>query len=207
MKISEVIQGAAKPGWHPLARPHRYGAWGASHGNSTAISGEAARMTGSPGYTYDQPNRIAHRLASAFLSAIHNSPGAPERLYHGFKNRTNRVYKPGEQIDLPLVAATGDIDTAASYATNNNPQDFPGVVFEFPAGTPMAGYSRWNKADAKDFGHVWSEALVGGRFRVVGLREQTQYGWHDRPVFTVVTLELVALFDPHARQWVGVNTG
>lgn len=191
---------------HPLARPRYWQAWGASHSNSWSISGEAARLARIPGYQYeDAPDRFSHRLATAFLKAILNSPGSSEPLYHGFLNRKHLTFHTGQIIELPLMAASGDIDNSAGYGLNRD-QDDPTVVFEFPSGTPMAGYARWNKGDAKDFGHTWSEALVAGRFRVVGEREQTRYGWSDQSGFTIITLEPVAVFDPRTAQWVSITT-
>lgn len=186
---------------HPLARPRNWQAWGASHGDSFTVSGEAARLAGVEGYKYDvKPQEFHQRLATAFLTAIADSPGSSEPLYHGFQNRKHRTFHTGQIIELPLLAASGDLDSSAGYGITNHPEG-PPVVFEFPAGTPMAGYSRWNKADAEDFGHTWAEALIAGRFRVVGQREQTRYGWSDMPKITVVTLEPVAIFDPTSHQW------
>ena len=188
---------------HPLVRPAAWQTWGASHGYSQSISGEAARLADIGGYRYgDNPDRSFQRLAKSFLKAIANSPGSSEPLYHGFQDRKRQTFHIGQIIDLPLVAASGDLDDSAGYGINRRPEDGPVVVFEFPTGTPMAGYKRWNKADAEDFGHIWAEAIIGGRFRVVGQREQHRWDWSDQPKITVVTLEPVAIFDPSTRQWV-----
>lgn len=188
--------------FHPVARPKHYGAWGHSHYHSKMITGTAATLTGVTGYpTPDEPNQTSHDLARAFLKAIFDSHGSPEPLYHGFKNRSGRAFPPGQMIELPLMAASGDMDGSAGYGVHSNPNNIPAVVFAFPKGTPMAGYSHHGEEDAKDFGYTWAEAIVGGRFRIGDSQERTVYGWRDMPKFTLVALEPVAVFDPDTRQW------
>lgn len=186
--------------FHTLTRPSRYGAWGSSHQNSRLITGDAARLAGVAGYDTMSTSKVGQRLAKSFLKAIFNSPGSPEPLYHGFKNRAGRQFRVGEVIDLPLAATSGSLDDSAGYGITNA-RDVEAVVFAFPKGTPMAGYAHWKKQDAKDFGHTWAEALVGGRFRVTGISQRTQYDWHDSPQITVVNMQPIAVFDPDTKQW------
>src|SRR5258708_33342375 len=144
MKISEVIDQPQDN--HALVRAPGYAAWGMNHDYSSRITGEAAKLMGVPDYRQAEITPQLSKLTSAFLDAINNSSGSPETLYHGFQNRKGTQWKVGMELRLPLMAAGGTIDTA-SYGMRLNPADNEGppTVFEFPRGTPMAGYNKWKK--------------------------------------------------------------
>ena len=196
MKLAEIAS--------RLARPRYWQSWGFSHGNSSAISGEAARsMAG----THDAPDELSHyqyeepsprrgrHLARAFLKAILDSPGTTEPLYHGFENRRGIQFRPGQTITIPLTSTAGSPDTI-SYGIRQQP-DGPAMLFAFPIGTKFAGYSRWKKEDQITFGYTWAEAIVGGRFQVVGIETKPI----DSDEYEQVNLQPVAYFDPDSRAW------
>lgn len=200
MKTAEILPNQQI---HPkLARPHGYQSWGHSHENSQIITGESARIMGIPGYRMqNSTNKNAYRLAIAFLSAIAESPGSPEPLYHGFQNVRKLNWNPGQVLTLPLMAASGDMDGSANYGIKTR-QRGAATVFEFPIGTPMAGYAKWGNADAADFGYTWSEAIVAGKFVVRGITQGKRvYNWADMPEYTIVHLHQRELFDPTSGQW------
>jgi|ERR1700733_5129876 len=195
MKIIEVTG--------ELVRPKGYGIWGSSHSYSQAITGEAARKMNLQGYRMPpEPHKQMSGLAHSFLDAISKSKGSPEPLYHSFQNRRQQEWKIGAILDMPLTATSGDKDNTG-YGRRLDPKDQEGetTVLEFPAGTPFAGYSKWNKADAEDFGYKWGEAIVAGRFRISNVRQDQEHTWRDIPGHTVVTLVPVAIFDPNTQEW------
>jgi hypothetical protein len=209
---------APTPENHPLVKGRNLGAWGNSHSNSYNISGEAADRMGISGYRklgdpdneystnpesyyYKSEKKEASRLANIFLKAIKDSPGSPEKLYHGFQNIRNTKWQKGMTVRMSLTSTAGTPDTIG-YGMRNNPEDNEGppTLFEFPVGTKMAGYSKWNKADAKDFGHTWSEALVAGEFEVQDIRKGMSDDSRKTP-YTIVSLKPSAYFDPETENW------
>ena len=199
------------PASHPRVSGRNIGAWGASHGNSNKITGASASLMGMSGYRqveegdtiyHKTENKEAARLAKIFLKAIKDSPGAPEPRYHGFQNVKNTKWEKGKTIRIALTATDGDADSAAGYGIRLDPEDNEGppTLFEFPVGTKMAGYTKYNKADAKDFGYTWSEALVAGDFEIVKTKKAKQEGWRQTP-YTIVTLKPKAVFDPETSSW------
>lgn len=186
------------------AKTHRHerGYWGASHGNSYAMAGDAARIMGVDGYSNDGQDKVFARWAKKFLTAISDSSGSNEPLYHGFADRKNRRWKDGDVIQLSLTATSGEMDGSASYGIRLDPKDQVGTptVFEFPIGTKMAGYQKWKPNDAKDFGYTWGEAITAGKFRIVGTRIGRVDNWRKTP-YVIVRLEPVAYFDPEKNDW------
>jgi len=192
---------------NPLVRVSGIGSWGGSHYESQMITGEAAAMMGIPGYRRDdieENARSRQRLANAFLQAIETSPGSPHELTHGFTNVNGTEWHVGDTIRIPLMATSGDVpgDSAGGYGLRTDPENRRNALtaFVLPAGTPMAGYARWARGDAVDFGHIWSEAIVGGGFRITGVGRTKTLGWRREPV-TVVHLEQTEIFDPATRTW------
>ena len=198
--------------------------WGATHSGSTAITGAAAKIMGIDGYEDTDPDgKFYHapRLAKKMLQGIYASPGSNEALFHGFQNTEKIDWKVGDTITLPVIASTGDPDHAPGYGIRSNAEDQEGesTMFAFPKGTPMLGYQKWNKSDAKDFGHVWSEALVAGKFKVVGFGEYENYGWTffkdptsssgqnaGHVITKVVKLEPVEKYNPDTKEWVKIKS-
>ena len=177
--------------------------WGASHTGSSTITGHSAAVMGIPRYDDMRPTTQAKNLGNKFLDVIAEGRGAGEKLYHGFSNTKGIKFKAGDTIKLPLKAASGDLDEAAGYGisyTRSDEENSSASAFEFPAHTPMAGYSRWDRENTKNFGHTWSEAIVAGEFRVVGIRTEHETGWKQLP-YTVVTVEPIGLFDRKANEW------
>lgn len=190
---------------HPYVKPHHNltrddGGWGASHGNSSTMTGEAAKQMGIPGYRDQEPSRRYVTQTTRFLQAIADDDhGAQHVLYHSFENRRGRHYEIGDTIRIPLTAAAGD---KGGYGIRMDPRDQEGepTLYEFPIGTPMAGYSRWKKEDQISFGYIWSEAIVAGEFRVTKLRYIRGEGWR-KPRTLVVSLECIQIFDPATSAW------
>ena len=177
--------------------------WGASHTGSSSITGHSAELMGIDGYRDLDPNKQAQNLGNKFLDVIAEGQGAGEPLYHGFRNSKGIVWKPGDIMKLPLTATSGDFENSAGYGTSYSRDDDynkAATVFEFPPHTPIAGYSRWDRENTKDFGHTWSEAITAGEFKVTGTRVGHEGGWKKLPV-TVVQLEPTALFDRASGQW------
>ena len=195
MKINEIVSDDI----HKPVRSAGYAKWGHSHSGSRAITGQAARLMGIPDYEINPHSGKKQdvNLATAFLTAIANSPGSLEPLYHGFQNRRQIKWQIGQVLRLPLTATSGEIDSA-SYGMRLDPKDNEGppTCFEFPVGTPMAGYAKWKRADAEEFGHNWGEAIVAGEFQVQGIRTEHHYDWRKTP-FTVVTLKFIKLGWPN----------
>jgi hypothetical protein len=131
-----------------------------------------------PDYYNNNENSKTIRLAKKFLKAIADSPGVKEPIYHGFQNKKHIRWKTGDTINLSLTSTAGDLQGTAGYGVRIDPKDNEGppTVFEFPKGTKIAGYTKWNKEDAKEFGHVWSEALTAGKFRIKSVRQEKYEG-------------------------------
>lgn len=175
--------------------------WGSSHSNSQALTGYSATLMGIDGY---RPSEGMWEKAQSFtqklLRVINASDGVKEPLYHGFQNVRGIDWKVGDTLKLPLTATSGDEDGSAGYGMRLDPKDNKGppTVFEFPVGTKFAGYSRWDRENAKSFGHQWGEAIVAGKFEITGTRKATAA---NRREYTVVSLKPLEVFDPTAKRW------
>lgn len=210
------------PVTHQRLRMKGIGTWGGSHQGSSAMTGEAAKVMGIPGWRELDPPKEAKAVVARMLEAIHaDAAGSEEPLYHSFQNVAKTVFKPGDTMDLPLVAAAGQAETG--YATRMNQEDQSGAptVFAFPKGTPMVAYGMWpikptdrgyEDGNAKEFGYVYSEAIVAGRFRVVKVEtvyigSQHKANGIKQGELTpqlygqVVHLEPIGTFNPATGQW------
>lgn len=188
------------------------GLWGYSHRNSSAMSAYAAGLMGiGPGD--DALGAPAKRAVERFLSAIAESPGSEEMLFHGFQNTRGTHYKVGDTVRLPLTATAGSREVA-SYATrlDRADQTHAPMLLEFPKGTPMVAYGKWSGEERREFRHVYSEALVAGEFRVVSTRQERLYqpqhdsrpgtkGHHSTTLYRVVRLAPLRVFDPATKTW------
>lgn len=187
--------------------------WGAAHSNSQAITGASAEEMGLDGYERGyrptQGDNWPANVADSMLTYIEDSAGSREPLYHGFQNTNGTRFTPGDTIRLPLLAATGDLRDAASYGIRRHAEDQKGppTVFEFPKGTKFAGYARWDRQQAKTFGHTWAEAIVAGGFRVASTRDyETDYTvlGKDKAYLahvTIVRLEPVEYYSVKNHSW------
>jgi hypothetical protein len=186
-----------------VAKGENAGYWGDSHHQSFITTGHAAEVMGIDGYEQHEAPKLVKTLVGRFLDTIANGRLSEETLFHGFIDQKNIEWKVGDTVRLPLLASTGDESTAFGYATNYSEGDAAGkgaTAFEFAAGTPMAGYLRWDREHAKEFGHQWMEAIVAGEFKVTGIRTGKEGGWRELPV-KVVQLAPVRVFDPASRKW------
>lgn len=184
--------------------------WGAQHADSMAITGDSAQRMGIAGYK-QSPNAavVAYGLADKFLKAVYESTGTDEPVYHGFRNSEDIEWKVGDTLKLPLLAATGDDVTAAAYGEDYTQKYKTPTVFEFPVGTKVAGYVRYNKQDAKRIGYAWGEALVAGEFEVTGTRtvdfSDKSFRWvgskKDSLTYTLVSLKPKGVFNPATGKW------
>lgn len=160
---------------HKVVREN--GAWGYSHSGSQEIRSASVAMMGiKDRTTSDLKNRAAER----FLTEIANDDiGSEEVLYHAFENTRHTKFSVGDTLRLPLSASSGKSETG--YATRSNVEDQKGepVVFRFDKGTQMVAYSSSANMKAvrdgdidslyagrKESGHIWSEAIVAGGFKV-----------------------------------------
>lgn len=186
-------EGEKPYGW--IARPHADGyeppprmhkmvrdgttVWGYSHGNSQAITASSAKQMGIGGFKEIANNEVADPVANTFLTAIaEDEAGSEEPLYHAFENVRHTTFKPGDTLRLPLTATAGKPELGYGTRSEADDQKGPPVVFAFPKGTPMAGYSTLTDRSAKeagyetaiegyrDAGHIWDEAIVAGGFEV-----------------------------------------
>lgn len=191
---------------HAIYRRGAANEWGASHGTSWTIAGYAGRIVDAPGYAsprLDDPR--LERVARGMLEAIAaDKLGAEEPLYHGFENTKHVTYREGDALTIPLMAASGDAAISSGYGVRLDPADQVGepTVFAFPRGTPMVGYQRWSPAEQREFGYIWDEAIVGGRFQVAKVETRTglAYHWKD-PTVRIVSLIPTETFDPARAQW------
>ena len=192
---------------HPCLRGLRE--WGGSHSNSYAITSAAAAMMGIDGWRGNDARLGAwpQKCASTILGAIaSDAAGSEEPLFHGF-DAAKRTFSVGDSLRLPPQASAGSLMDAASYGTNGDNNSNP-TVLEFAPGTQMGAYDKWKPSEAKEFGHVYSEAIVAGGFKVEGVRQiqmpyfrQVDGRWeHSRPV-SVVRLRQTETFDPSDRSW------
>ncbi len=210
---------------HSVVRGPNYAIWGGSHHGSSVITGDAAKQMGLEGWKDLGATKEAADVATRMLTAIaEDEVGSEEPLYHGFENTRKTVFREGDTLSLPLVAASGKPN--ASYGIRmewENQQGAP-TVFAFPKGTPMAGYSTATKRTAadlglrtveevhKEFGYVWEEAIVAGKFRVGKIETVYMGSQHsEKPIGKdqtpqlygqVVHLEPLAKFNPKTGKWV-----
>lgn len=196
---------------HDTLRGHN--AWGSSHGISSMIAGESATFMGIQGYRVDRfkDNRaINQKSAFAMLEKIHGDKlGSEEKLYHSFENTRKVNWKAGDNFRIPLTASAGEVGV---YGLRSDVADQRGkpTVLVFPTGTQMVAYGKWKPAEAKEFGHVYTEAIVAGGFRVKEVKRAIDpYRWqHDRktasahhPEWDVVYVEQVETFNPSTGKW------
>lgn len=204
---------------HKVLRVKGIATWGYSHSGSTAMTGEAAKQMGLPGWRELDPPDDTKAAVTRMLEEIHTDPtGAEEPLYHSFENVAGTTFTPGDRMDLPLLATAGKPET--TYATRMEEEDQVGAptVFVFPKGTRMVAYGKWpvkptdrgyEDGNATDFGHVYSEAIIAGRFRVVKTETVYMGSQHTRQVTQhipqlygqVVHLEPIGYFNPATGQW------
>lgn len=167
------------------------GAWGASHGTSQAITGEAAAQMGIGGYRHEG-NENAAKLADRFLTEIASDPtGSEEVLHHSFENVRGTEFAVGDTLRLPLTATSGDVGSYGVRLDANDQRGEP-TVFEFERGTQMVAYSGTTLHDARDLGHatvhdalkesgkVWDEAIVAGGFKVTGVKRVYMGSQHNK---------------------------
>lgn len=211
---------------HAVLRMTDIGTWGGSHYGSQVITGDAAATMGLPGYKDMEATTGASQIATRMLEEIAKDQiGSEEPLYHSFENIKATVFRPGDTLRLPLLAASGKPETG--YATRMEAEDQHGVpvVFAFPKGTPMVGYSTATLKDAKDldlktvkdvhkeFGHVWDEAIIAGGFRVDRVETVYMGSQHKRNGIKpgeltpqlygqVVHLTPTEVYNPTTKKWV-----
>lgn len=187
------------------------GEWGNSHSQSFEITGLAAERMGIGGYKVfgDSPRRYSNTAERMLTSINGDRAGSEEKLYHSFENTRHIQWKVGDEFRLPLTATAGE---PRSYGLRSDVSDQKGkpTLFVFPSGTQMVGYAKWNKSDAKNFGHVWQEAIVAGGFRIKQIKRAVDpYAWqHDRsrgtahaPEWDVVYVEQTSTFNPRTGRW------
>lgn len=184
------------------------GMWGSSHGNSQALTGEAAQRMGIAGYKHTELTPQSDKIVTNFLTEIANDGhGAEEVLYHAFENVKHTEFTPGDTLRLPLLAAAGEAGTTYGLRSTMEGQVGQPTVFVFEPGTQMVAYSRWGRDDAKEFGHVWSEAIVAGGYTVTKVEEHYFGSQHNNQhtqsqVFgKVVYLKQTETFDPTTKKW------
>lgn len=207
---------------HKLIRGSNVGLWGGSHYGSKVITGESAQQMGIEGYDDLSATKEAKVVATRMLEEIANdATGSEEPLYHAFENTRGTVFTPGDTMRLPLTATAGEPKT--NYATRSEWENQTGAptVFVFPPGTKMVAYGKWptdpkqrdyDEGNAKEFGHVYSEAIVAGKFRVVKVEtkyfgsqhSQKPIAMEDVPQLygQVVHLEPIEHFNPETGKWV-----
>jgi hypothetical protein len=197
-------EGMSKSG---IVKDPNLGIWGASHSGSSIITGHSAIRMGIAGYEDYEASKESRNLGDKFLRVIASSGGVNEPLYHGFNNTAGTQWKVGDTLSLPLLATAGDISDSAGYAFYGQDVGDPNAptVFEFPVGTPYAGYSRWDREQSKAFGYQWGEAIVAGKFEITGIRTANDPffppGSSRSGDYTVVTLKPLAVFDPELEKW------
>lgn len=203
---------------HKMMRGDK-GMWGGSHYGSSVITGESAKQMGIDGYRDLDGSKDAQTIASSWGQAIaDDATGSEEPLYHSFENTEHTVFKAGDTMDLPLTATAGKPETMYGTRLEHEDQVGPPTVFAFPKGTPMVAYGKWptdpkqrgyEDGNAKEFGHVYSEAIVAGRFRVAKVETEYFGSMHSRKPTAeniqlygqVVHLEPLAVFDPATKSW------
>jgi hypothetical protein len=186
--------------------------WGASHSGSSAITTASMQIMAIPGREMEQwrsresVDRLERMAVTALSEIAADREGSEERLYHGFEDVDGREFPIGRVVKLGLTSASGDLSSSASYGIRLDEADQRGTptAYEFPVGTPMSAYGVWSEADAREFGHRYSEAIVAGEYEVTGVREERASNWRRTPV-RVVSLKPLRVFDPQAMQWTPVG--
>lgn len=187
--------------------------WGEHYG-SQLITGSAASIIGISGYrvgklTATEQDEI-DGYAKELLAEVHNDViGSGEPLYHGFRNRSASK-NVGDIVEIPLASSSGDLNISMGYGISYDeedriakgaPRQWEPAVYEFPTGTPIAPYMKNSKEDAKYMGYLWPEAIVSGRFEVVGKRTATDPGYRKVPV-QIYQLKLKQTYNPISGEWV-----
>lgn len=206
---------------HKVIRGPGSGEWGGSHYGSTTITGEAAAQMGIEGWTKNDATKTLTTLSTRMLQAIaDDKEGSEEPLYHAFQNKAGTVFTPGDTMKLPLLASAGQPEVGYATRAEWENQEGAPTVFAFPKGTPMVAYGIWptnpkqkgyEDGNAKDFGHVYAEAIVAGHFRVVKVETVYMGSQHsvdpvnpdDVPQLygQVVHLEPIGVFNPATGKW------
>lgn len=179
-------------------------AWGASRGNSYMISGASAHLMGLKGYDHDDQEYMSgtekERLALAHhaLHTIHKSKGVDEEIYHGTVNPIAKALREGDEVKLPLTAASGSRTLAEGFARG---RDEAGSILHFPKGTPFYPQDEHPASDRKEYelDHRWSEAITAGHFKV-------KHRYEEDDGTTHVHLEHQAMFNPHTKSWERAGT-
>ena len=154
------------------------------------------------------------------LEEIAASPGSEEPLFHAFQNTAHTQFRAGDTLSLPLTATAGEPQPIYALRANAEDQEGPPTVLVFPKGTKMMAYGKWptdpkqrgyEDGNAQEFGHVYSEAIVAGGFRVVKVETRYFGSMHTRvgsppdqipQVYgQVVHLEPIADFNPATGKW------
>jgi hypothetical protein len=214
------------PVTHKVIRGANIAVWGYSHSGSSTVTGESAKQMGIEGYRDMNASKEAKNVATRMVQAIaEDTTGSEEPLYHAFENTRGTVFKPGDTMDLPLMATAGEPHPLYGIRGTHENQEGAPTVFVFAKGTPMVGYGTVKKSDLEDLdaptieaaykerGHIWDEAIVAGRFRVVKVETKymgSQHSDHpesaDTPIHQiygqVVYLEPTHKFDPATKKWV-----
>ena len=229
---ADVVEEKKEQGYEPPPVTHKAirganaGLWGGSHYGSQVITGESAKLMGIEGYRDLDATKEAKNVALRMVQAIaEDATGSEEELFHSFENTQATIFTPGDTMKLPLMATAGTPHTI--YATRSEWESQTGAptVFVFPVGTPMVGYSTPTLRDAKEldlktiqdvhkeFGRIWDEAIVAGKFRVTKV-ETKYFGSQHRmkrmeegdPIpqlyGQVVHLEPLETYNPVTKQWV-----
>ena len=198
--------------------------WGASHGESFTITGFSARQMGISGYrlpgwmkNIDKDPALEKRMSSAIkeyekdstklLTAINEDKvGSEEVLYHGFQNIGKVEWEVGDSVTIPLTATSGDKQHAFGYGVKYEDvyQEGAQTAFEFEKGISIVGYSHNNKADQKELGYLWNEAITAGKFQITGIRTEKERGWKQKDV-TVVSLKPIEKFNPVSKEWESIK--
>ena len=207
---------------HKLLRGSNAAIWGGSHHGSSVITGESAQQMGIDGYNDLDATKEAKALTTRMLQEIaSDTTGAEEILYHAFENTRGTVFRPGDTMRLPLTATAGEPQTTYATRAEWESQEGAPTVFVFPKGTKMVAYGKWptnpkqrgyEDGNAKEFGHVYSEAIVAGKFRVEKVETKYFGSQHSRKPLTmedvpqlygqVVHVTPIEYFNPETKKWV-----
>lgn len=207
--LEREMGGGKYPKTHDLVRGPGAGIWGESHTGSSETAGHSAAMMGIEGYktwaTHPDAQKPYKKLANTMLTAIAKSPGSEETLFHGTQGLDTTKWKPGDTFKLPLTATAGEPDTVSyGIASRENQRNMPTLII-FEKGTKMAAYNKWKGKDARDFRHVYSEAIVAGKFKVTGI-EQVVYPHNNtfgkmKINVNVVRVKQTGFFNPETGEW------
>jgi hypothetical protein len=175
---------------------YRYAPWGATHGNSGAMTGEAAHIMGIDGYR--RPEAMDPEFVQAtegYLRGIAESRGTDMPLFSGQRVDGRPLPTVGSTVDLPLVATTPSKSTAHGFSQSRDYRNkTPGYIVEFAPGT---------RATAHDD----TEFLTAGRFHVDSIEtipSDTYYGRTGHPLaepVQVVRVSQTEVFDPAAQAY------